>query len=247
MTFICLSPRICQRTAALGAAVAALALGTATSADAAIPRAERQALLALYDATQGDQWTDRAGWRGPAGSECAWSGVRCDEDQRHVVALRLPNNQLQGRLPRLDALRELRELRLSLNYLHGPLPPLKALRRLESIKANNNLLSGPLPALATLPRLQRLDLANNRLSGPLPDWRRLPALREVDLSNNRLSATPTPPGALAHLRRVDLAFNRGASDVPVAAVPAPTPTSKWTSSAASAPWPLPDTPSAREY
>ena len=61
---------------------AAMAAG---SAQAAVPASERQALLALFEATAGSQWTERAGWRGPAGSECQWTGVRCDDQQEPVI------------------------------------------------------------------------------------------------------------------------------------------------------------------
>jgi hypothetical protein len=43
-----------------------------------VSAAERQALLALYEATHGDQWRHRVGWLGPAGTECSWHGVRCE-------------------------------------------------------------------------------------------------------------------------------------------------------------------------
>ena len=48
-------------------------------ATAAIPTAERDALVALYNATGGDGWHDNSGWLGNAGSECSWSGIWCDD------------------------------------------------------------------------------------------------------------------------------------------------------------------------
>ena len=184
---------------------AAIAAG---GAQAAVPASERQALLALFEATSGSQWTERAGWRGPAGSECQWTGVRCDEQQRHVVGLRLSNNQLRGRLPYLGALRQLRELTVSLNHLHGPLPSLRGLTQLRVLKANNNLLDGPVPALDATPRLERLVLANNRLSGAMPTYRGHLALREVDISNNLLNGPLPLLAGLPQIRRFDASFNR---------------------------------------
>ena len=184
---------------------AAMAAG---AAQAAVPASERQALLALFEATSGWQWTERAGWRGPAGSECQWKGVHCDEQQRHVVGLRLSNNQLRGRLPYLGALRQLRELTVSLNHLHGSLPSLRGLTQLRVLKANNNLLDGPVPALDATPRLERLVLANNRLSGVLPTYRGHLALRELDISNNLLNGPLPPLAGLPQIRRFDASFNR---------------------------------------
>jgi hypothetical protein len=45
------------------------------AATAAIPAAERQALVDLYNSTGGASWTNRAGWNGAAGTECSWTGV----------------------------------------------------------------------------------------------------------------------------------------------------------------------------
>ncbi|MER2529260.1 MAG: hypothetical protein ABTR07_15155 [Candidatus Competibacter denitrificans] len=47
-------------------------------ASAAIPLAERDALIALYNSTDGDNWTIKTNWNGAAGTECTWAGVTCD-------------------------------------------------------------------------------------------------------------------------------------------------------------------------
>jgi Leucine Rich Repeat (LRR) protein len=47
-------------------------------ADQVVSPQERQALLALYEATDGNHWKDHTGWLGPAGTECVWYGVSCD-------------------------------------------------------------------------------------------------------------------------------------------------------------------------
>ena len=44
---------------------------------AQIPQIERDALIALYNSTDGANWTDNTGWLGEAGTECSWFGVRC--------------------------------------------------------------------------------------------------------------------------------------------------------------------------
>lgn len=38
---------------------------------------ERDALVALYNATGGSHWKNRDGWNGPSGTECEWHGVSC--------------------------------------------------------------------------------------------------------------------------------------------------------------------------
>ena len=51
---------------------------------------ERAALMALYNATNGDGWTNNSGWKTPPlaadgfafpGTECGWHGVTCSSDQ----------------------------------------------------------------------------------------------------------------------------------------------------------------------
>ena len=42
-----------------------------------VPQIERDALIALYNSTDGANWTDNTGWLGEAGTECSWFGVRC--------------------------------------------------------------------------------------------------------------------------------------------------------------------------
>lgn len=88
-----------------------------------IPSGERQALIDLYNSTQGPGWTDQTDWLGPAGSECTWFGVVCNQAGDHVVALQLADNHLVGTLPgSMTSLTELQVLQVGSNQLSGPLP-----------------------------------------------------------------------------------------------------------------------------
>lgn len=179
------------------------------SANASLAHGERQALLTLFKQTQGEKWSRRAGWGGVAGTECGWEGIECDQGGRHVVAIELTNNQLRGRLPRLNGLRALRSLRVSLNYLEGPLPSFKGNVALRELKAGNNLLSGSITQFADNPRLECVMLANNQLSGSLPRLRRLQQLRVFDVSNNQLRGlipTTAERAKLTKVERFDLSF-----------------------------------------
>jgi hypothetical protein len=42
---------------------------------AEFPQIERDALVALYNSTDGANWTDNTGWMGAAGTECLSFGV----------------------------------------------------------------------------------------------------------------------------------------------------------------------------
>jgi hypothetical protein len=54
-----------------------LLISLAGASYAQIPQIERDALVALYNSTDGANWTDNTGWLGEAGTECSWFGVRC--------------------------------------------------------------------------------------------------------------------------------------------------------------------------
>jgi hypothetical protein len=87
---------------------------------------ERQALIALYEATNGARWKHRVGWLGPAGTECSWHGVRCDirfAETTVVTSLDLAENNIVGTVPRaLEELTHLEWLNLFDNHLTGKLP-----------------------------------------------------------------------------------------------------------------------------
>src|SRR5262249_6318782 len=81
------------------------------AASAAIPTSERTTLLALYQSTNGDQWTHNDNWNGAPGTECTWYGISCIGD--HVVSVNLYNNNATGTLPPLGALAQLMALQLA--------------------------------------------------------------------------------------------------------------------------------------
>ena len=83
---------------------------------------DREALVALYEATGGESWNDSGGWLGD-GPLGGWYGVTADDDDR-VIALSLASNGLVGELPaELGSLEHLEILDLGNNDLVGELPP----------------------------------------------------------------------------------------------------------------------------
>ncbi len=65
----------------------------------AIGPEERAALIALYDATGGSDWTDDSNWLAGTGTECDWYGVTCDALGLTVTKLLLDSNALRGHIP----------------------------------------------------------------------------------------------------------------------------------------------------
>ncbi|NOZ78353.1 MAG: hypothetical protein GXP48_04070 [Acidobacteria bacterium] len=88
-----------RQTAVSAAMVLAAVLAAAPPAAAAIPAAERQALVDLYNSTNGAAWTNSTGWLGAAGTESSLYGVTCDGGETTVTGLNLFNNNLVGTIP----------------------------------------------------------------------------------------------------------------------------------------------------
>src|SRR5690349_21686121 len=162
------------------------ALALAVSASAAVPSTERDALVALYQSTNGSAWTDRTNWLGAAGKGCSWFGVHCDETQAHVVDLELYQNNLDGTLPSdLRKLTALRSVQFWDNNLRGELPSqLSELAQLETFYAQRNRFTGRVPSSwGALKKLAYLGLDDNALTGPLPpQLGDLTALQDLGLS-----------------------------------------------------------------
>ncbi|HXF60830.1 MAG TPA: fibronectin type III domain-containing protein, partial [Caldilineaceae bacterium] len=94
----------------------------ACAAASAIPTAECEALVSLYQSTGGPHWENDAGWLNPLASPCTWYGVGCAGG--HVTELLLESNHLSGALPTaLMAFDYLERLRLADNLLGGEVPP----------------------------------------------------------------------------------------------------------------------------
>ncbi len=106
--------------------VAVLLLIPMSSADAQIPPVERDALIALYNSTDGANWGQNSNWLGAVGTECTWAEVTCAGG--HVVtSLNLRSNQLSGSIPpELGNLSSLMGLSLDSNELSGVIPPVRS-------------------------------------------------------------------------------------------------------------------------
>lgn len=125
-------------------AVAQSAFACANVAE--IPQPECQALVALYNSTNGSAWVVKSGWL-TSNTPCSWYGVTCNGN--HVTMLLLPDNGLNGPLPpELGALIYLRVLDLAEN------PPLTGLLQTDTTALPADLQ----PALATAERLSEIAL-----------------------------------------------------------------------------------------
>ena len=162
-----------------------------------IPVSECQALVALYDSTDGANWRSSNGWL--TGNPCNWSGVICRGG--HVDDLNLSSNNLVGPIPtQIGALTELTILRLH-----------------SSNGVRTNTLTGEIPSsIGNLTKLTLLNLERASLSGEIPpEIGNLTSLSDIRLPYNQLSGTiPTEIGNLVNAVHFRLDENQLSGTVP---------------------------------
>lgn len=148
-----------------------------------IPVAQCNALLSLYNSTNGANWTDKATNNWLSAQPCSWAGVGCVAGQ--VISLSRSQQNLIGTLPNLTALAtSLTALNLSDNQLSGVLPDYLSFGKLLDFDLSSNLLSGAIVGVPNSLKTLRLD--NNQLEGIIPDLTPLKSLSFLNLDFNKL-------------------------------------------------------------
>ena len=168
-------------------------------------------LVALYDSTYGESWTNNTNWL-TGEPVSTWYGVTASNNR--ITMVNLTNNNLDGVIPPsigdLDSLEylsfygnqlsdsippeignlaQLTKLNLHTNQLSGSIPAeIGNLTELEYCYLNNNLFLSSIPeAMNHLSHLVRLSLGGNMLSGSVPFHHdSLPSLDQLQLENNQL-------------------------------------------------------------
>jgi Leucine-rich repeat (LRR) protein/sugar lactone lactonase YvrE len=176
-----------------------------------IPTAQCEALVALYDSTNGNNWMNNDGWK-TTDTPCSWYGIECSDG--NITKISLEDNQLTGTIPELSNLTGLRDLRLFSNQLTGSIPELSALTQLQILFLNNNQLTGQIPELSALTELQRIYLALNKLTGPVPELTALTQLIEIDFGHNQLTGTIPELSNLTNLEVLSLKYNDLSGEIP---------------------------------
>ena len=178
---------------------------------------DQEALVALYNATEGPNWDNNTNWLSdkPLGE---WHGVTTDANGR-VTELNLNQNELSGVIPaELGDLTNLENLWLNHNQLTGEIPgELSSLTNLEVLDLGINQLTGEIPLeLGNLVKLEQLYLWGNELSGEVPPWLGvLSNLEVLFLSDNQLTGEiPLELGNLVKLEQLYLWGNELSGEVP---------------------------------
>ncbi|WP_419858183.1 Ig-like domain-containing protein [Candidatus Palauibacter irciniicola] len=203
-------PDVAEVAAALDAATRSVSVGG--------PDADRAALVALYEATDGPNWTNNDGWLTDAPVH-DWHGVDETDGRGRVRALHLDENNLSGEIPpEIGNLSALRRLFVSRNRLVGSIPAeIGNLSALESLSAEGNELTGEIPPeLGDLSNLRSLWVPRNQLVGAIPpEFGNLAALVTLSLGDNELTgAIPREFGRLANLDWMNLGGNRLTGEIP---------------------------------
>ena len=177
---------------------------------------DREALVALYNATDGPNWEENTNWMTDKDLS-TWYGVGVVNGR--VTYLNLYDNNLLGTIPKeLAQLTNLRELHLSTNHLMGPVPSeLGQLTNLDALSLDGNDLSGPVPPeLGQLTNLLELRLQRNKLTETIPPkLGQLTNLGYLDLSFNKLNGPiPTELGQLTNLEYLNLSVNSFDDQIP---------------------------------
>lgn len=161
---------------------------------------DREALVAFYNATGGDEWADKTNWCSEKPLK-EWFGVSVDNNGR-VAALNLSKNRLTGTIPvTVGQLTQLEGLWLSDNQLTGKIPAgsLPA-TKLMSLNLSGNQFTGGIPdELGQFVHLYVLDLSDNKLTGTIPvSFAQLVNLMKFDCYGNKLSVDNIAPELKAH-------------------------------------------------
>src|SRR5205823_2576151 len=122
-----------------------------------IPRAECEALAALYLSTDGPHWASKLNWL-DLPTACKWIGIACDAG--HVSFITLEHLGLKGSLPtNITNLTQLKGLDLAANSSITITPELGQLVTLQSLNLSWINLNEIPSELANLTNLQTLSLA----------------------------------------------------------------------------------------
>ncbi len=136
-----------------------------------VSQKECEALVALYNSTNGAHWTNHDGWL-QNNNVCEWYGITCDDNDIYVKDIILTHNNLSGNIPvNIDGLHNLDSFGLGMNNLVGNIPQsIGNISSLRFLQLPYNHLDGGIPSsIGNLNRLIVLELRNNSLSGEIPD------------------------------------------------------------------------------
>jgi Leucine-rich repeat (LRR) protein len=193
-------------------------------AKAQVSEQEFQALKAFYNATGGNNWTDRTGWVNINTTATkddvttAWVGIKRIVDG-HITSLNFYDNNLTGILPEeIGNMQWLTSLVVHNNKLQSPLPQsLKTLTTLNVVNLSSNNLNIPFPSdfIISWPDLSELRLYSCGLTGQIEDiFMHVPGLSDLSVSDNNLTGNLPSSLNLLNLHAFDCSTNLLSGELP---------------------------------
>ena len=128
-------------------------------------KTEREALMDLYNSTNGAGWVNNTNW-GSDKPVSEWFGIQCNADGT-IWSIDLRQNNLQGQIPSsIGNFVNLTSLTLESNELYGEIPSeIGKLKNLSGLSLQYNQLSGTLPkSLVECRDLSSLQISANNLT-----------------------------------------------------------------------------------
>ena len=177
---------------------------------------EREALMDLYNSTDGANWKNNENW-GSDKPVSEWYGVWTERG--HVYHLDLSDNGLKGSMPEsIGNLVNLEYLYLSNNQLSGSIPDsIGNLLNLRSLNLSENQLSGSiLENIGNLENLRTLYLSSNQFSGSIPESiGNLENLVNLHINDNQFSGSiPKSIGQLTNMTNIRMENNQLTGSIP---------------------------------
>ena len=169
---------------------------------------EYNALVALYNATNGDNWQNNTNWLAGSSIEdiAAWQGITVENGD--VVAINLRQNKLNGALPKeIGELKALEYLNLGISQI-GTIPTeVGSLSSLTALYLDQTGLSSLPSSVGSLSSLEYLNLNDNNLTALPTTIGGLTKLKSLYLYQNQLSTLPAEIGDLSSLENLFLYQN----------------------------------------
>jgi Leucine-rich repeat (LRR) protein len=182
----------------------AMAVNCSNFQETGVPQSQCDAVVALYNSTNGNGWTCvKTNWMSNQ-SISTWVGVTVHNST--VTKIDRQNCNMVGVIPSsISSLQDLVNLNLSFNKLIGSIPSsIGSLAKLTQLYLHSNQLSGSIPAsIGSLGNLWLLWADSNNLSGSIPSSiGNLQYLSDLRLSTNQLSGII--PSSMANLNKMEV-------------------------------------------